>query len=137
MSKRITTPTAPAAYNNKENGWNRNTALGVNLKTLLSSDRVMKPAKEYRGVLRRDTEVDDFYYDERYSFIETLPQRGGKRNPRVFDGEFITVTRWDDGSLHPNFKPTSMGSHFSVDGYAIAVCNELRQALDGLIGERV
>ena len=28
-----------------------------------------------------------------------------KRNPRVFNGEYITVTRRDDGSLRPNFKP--------------------------------
>ena len=135
MTKRITTPTTPAANNNKEKGWNRNTALGVDLKTLLSSDRVMIPAKEYRGVLRRDTEIDDFYFDEHYSFIETVPQSGGKRNPRVFDGEFITVPRWHDGSLHPNFKPTRMGSDFSVDGYAIGVMDELRQALEGLVGK--
>ena len=28
-----------------------------------------------------------------------------------------------------------MGHDFSIDGYAIAVCNELREALKGLIGE--
>ena len=118
-----------------QQGWNRNTALGVDLKTLLSSDRVMKVGKEYPGVLRLDTECEDFRYDEHFTFIETTPQGGGKRNPRVFDGELITVTRWDDGSLHPNFKPMKMGSDFSVDSYAIAVCNELRRALEGLVGK--
>ncbi len=28
-----------------------------------------------------------------------------------------------------------MGYDFSIDGYAIAVCNELRQALEGLVEE--
>lgn len=116
-------------------GWNRNTALGVDLKTLLSSDRAMRPAKEYRGVLRLDTDCDDFRYDEHYTFIETKPLTAGKRNLRLFDGELITVTRRDDGSLRPNFKQVKMGADFSVDSYAIAVMGELRQALGGLVEE--
>lgn len=135
MTKRITFTAAPAAYNNKEQSWNRNTALGVDLKTLLSSDRAMRPAKEYRGVLRLDTDCDDFRYDEHYTFIETKPLTAGKRNLRLFDGELITVTRRDDGSLRPNFKQVKMGADFSVDGYAIAVMGELRQALGGLVEE--
>ena len=109
MTKRITTPTTPAANNNKEKGWNRNTALGVDLKTLLSSDRAMRPAKEYRGVLRLDTDCDDFRYDEHYTFIETKPLTAGKRNLRLFDGELITVTRRDDGTYRPNLKPIGRG----------------------------
>ena len=56
-----------------------------------------------------------------------------KRNPRVFNGEYITVTRRDDGSLRPNFKPVKTGKGFDVVRYALAVCNELRQALKGLV----
>ena len=109
-------------------GWNRNTDLCVDLKTILRSDRSTKIGKDYSGVLTRDLE-------DHYMFIETLSQAGGKRSPRVYDGELITVTRWDDGSYHPNFKSLKVGADFSVDGYAIRVCNELRKALKGLIEE--
>ena len=53
----------------------------------------------------------------------------------MFEGEYITVTRRDDGTYRPNFKPMRTGPGFSVDGYALAVCNELRQALKGLVEE--
>lgn len=137
MSKKITTSTPPIEYD-REQGWNRNTELSVNLKTLLHSDRRMKPRKEYPGVLRCDTDtvVEEFRYrDPHFTFIETLTATGGKRNPQVFEGRYITLTRWDDGSLHPNFKRVAMDRDFSVDAYAIAVCNELRRALKGLVEE--
>ena len=37
-----------------QEGWNRNTALCVNLKTILRRERMMKPGKGYTGVLKRD-----------------------------------------------------------------------------------
>ena len=58
-----------------------------------------------------------------------------KRNPRVFNGEYITVTRRDDDSLRPNFKPIKTGRGFDVVRYAMAVSNELLWALDGLVVE--
>jgi hypothetical protein len=133
MSTKITITPSPTEKNNKEQGWNRNTALCVNLKTILRRERMMKPGKGYTGVLKRDVICEDFHYDEHYTFIETLPSTNGKRNPRVFDGEFITVTLWGDGTLHPNFKQMEIGKDFTVDGYALAVCDEIRQALKGLI----
>ena len=114
-------------------GWNRNTALCVNLKTILRQERMMKPGKGYTGVLKRDVICEDFHYDEHYTFTETLPSTSCKRNPRVFDGEFITVTRWDDGSLHPNFKPMRVDEGCAVEGFARAVAGELLCALEGLV----
>ena len=74
---------------------------------------------------------------EHYTFIETPASTDGKRNPHVFCGEFITVTRWTDGSLHPNFKPTRIGGKgFNLTSYAWGVACELREALKGLIEER-
>ena len=110
----------------------KNTILGCDLKTILRSDRIMKAEKEYTGILRRDVEIEDFRYDEHYTFIETLPWTM-KRNPRVFAGKHITVTRRDDGTLRLNFKPLRIDKDFSIDSYAIGVCNELRQALEGLV----
>ena len=117
-------------------GWNRNTDLGCNVKTILRSGKHMEAGKEYRGLLRLDSEavVDEFLCrDSHYTFIETLPTAVGKRNPRLFEGQFITITRKDNGELRPNFKHVEMGKEFSIDGYAIVVCNELRQALHGLV----
>lgn len=116
--------------------WHTNTDLGCNVKTILSSDSHLMPGKEYMGMLKLDFQGmdDDYYYrDAHYTFVETLPTTAGKRNPHVFRGKYITITRRDDGSLRPNFKPMKMGAGFSIDSYAIGVCDELRQALTGLV----
>ena len=123
----------------EEQGWNRNTDLAVDLKTILRSDRSIKTDKEYLGVLRRDSdaEIEDFRCrDAHYTFTEVVRMTAGKRNPHVFDGQHITVTRRDDGSLRPNFKPMpQLGANMSVDNYAFEVYRELRQALKGLVEE--
>lgn len=139
MSTKITASTPPTEEYNKEQGWNPNTDLGCDLKTLLHSNRRMQTGKDYQGVLRRDSdqEVDEFLCrDAHYTFIETVPQKPCKRNPRVFDGQYLTITRRADGSLNPNFKSLKVGAGFSVDGYALEVANEIRNALKGLVEEK-
>ena len=116
------------------NGWHHNTHLGVNVKTVLNSDRIMRVGKDYLGVLKRDVECDEFHWDEHFTFVETLPW-GMKRNPRVYNGKFISVTRQDNGSLRPNFKPLKIGEDFSLERYALGVYNELSIALGGLVEE--
>ena len=114
--------------------FNHNTHLGVNVKTVLNNDRVMKTGKSYQGVLKRDVEIDEFRYDEHFTFVETLPW-SMKRNPRVYNGRYISVTRQDNGNLRPNFKPLKMGDDFSLERYALGVYNELCMALGGLVEE--
>ena len=114
--------------------FNHNTHLGVNVKTVLNSDRIMRVGKDYQGVLRRDVEIDEFLYDEHFTFVETLPW-SMKRNPRVYNGRYISVTRQDNGNLRPNFKPLKMGDDFSLERYALGVYNELCMALGGLVEE--
>ena len=119
------------------NGWHTNTDLGCDVKTILRSDRTMKVGKDYQGVLRLDeeAEVDEFLSrDPHYTFVETLPW-SMKRNPKVFNGKYISVTLQDDGNLRPNFKPMKVGEGFSVARYASNVANELLWALEGLIGK--
>ena len=106
--------------------------LGCDVKTILSSDRMMKLGREYTGVLRRDVDCDDIYCDDVFMFVETLPWTQ-KRNPRVFAGKYISITRRSDGTLRLNFKPLRIDKDFSIDSYAIGVCNELRQALEGIV----
>ena len=119
----------------EEQGWNNNTHLSVDLKTQLRSDRIAKVGKSYTGVLRRETEYEEFRCDDRFVFTETVPPTAGKRNPHVFDGLYITVTRRDDGSLRLNFKELKVGAGFSLERYALGVYNELCVALGGLIEE--
>ena len=118
-------------------GWNRSTELSVDLKTILRSDVRMKTGKAYQGVLRRDSyaEIEDFRcHDPHFTFTETAPWFS-KRNPRVFVGEHISVTRRDDGTLRLNFRPLKTDGHFSVERYALAVYNEICMALYGLVEE--
>ena len=113
-------------YTKNEQGWHRNTALCIDMKTVLRTDFITKLEKQYQGQLTRDS-VDHF------TFIETLPPAAYRRNPRLFDGKYVTLTRWNDGTLHLFFKKMKADADFNVDGYALAVCNEIRQALKGLV----
>lgn len=116
-------------------GWHRSTELCVDLKTYLRSDVVMKTGKEYQGVLRRDSdaEIEDFRcHDPHYTFVETMPWLS-RRNPRVFSGRYINVTRREDGSLRANFRPLKIDKDFSLERFALGVYNELCMALGGLV----
>ena len=122
---------------NNEKVWHSNTDLGCDLKTILCSDRKMKVKKDYQGVLRLDAEGDVEEYlttDTHYTFVETRPWTS-KRNPRVFNGKFISITRRDDGSLRLNFKPLKTGEGFCLDRYALGVYNEICIAIGGLVEE--
>ena len=100
-----------------------NTELCIDLKTILRSDRKAKDNKDYPGVLRRKGE-------ENFTFVETQPTTA-RRNPQLFKGKYITITRWADGSLHPNFRP--MPADTSVEHYAFNVYRELLGALKSLV----
>ena len=118
-------------------GWHANTDLGCDMKTLLRSDVRMKVGKDYQGVLRLDSEgvVEEYLSrDPHFTFIETLPWIT-KRNPRVFSGKYITITRRADGSLRLNFRPLKVDRDFSVERYALGVSNELLWALEGQVEE--
>ena len=111
----------------------KNTNLGCNVKTILRNDRTMLTGKDYQGVLRldHDASIDEFLArDAHYTFIETEPWTS-KRNPRVFRGRYITITRRSDGTLRLNFRP--LPANMSVERYAFQVYLELSKALKGLI----
>jgi hypothetical protein len=108
----------------------------VNLKTLLRKDQQAKTGKNYVGVLSRDVLCEEFLYDEHFTFIEMPPKPPVKHNPKVFDGKRISITRRDDGTLRPNFKPMNVGKGFSLARYIWEVCVELCNGLTGLIEER-
>ena len=115
---------AGSKKSNKPRHLNHNTDLCVDLKTILRHDRIAMIGKDYMGILRHDKEYH-------YTFTET--PNADKRNPRVFNGRYITITRRGDGTLRPNFKPLKMGKDFSASDYASHVANELFWALTSLL----
>ena len=122
----------------EEQGWHTNTELGCDVKTILRSDVRMVVGKEYQGIFRLDSEgiADEFLCrDPHFTFVEAVRQKGAKRNPRVFAGKYITITRRDDGTLRPNFKPMKVGADFNLERFALGVYNELCMALYGLVEE--
>ena len=110
----------------KDFNFHPNTELGINLKLITREPGRMPEGKCLDGTITRDSE-------EHYTFIETLPPKVYKRNPRVFDGKYITVTRWKDGSLQPNFKPIKEERGFRAFVYARGVANELLWAFESLL----
>ena len=114
---------------------NCNTYIGVNLKTMLRNDSRAMLGKNYLGVLRRDVESDEFRYDEHFTFVETVPSTAVKRNPKVYEGKHITITRKDDGTYRPNFKPMHIGGSLTLSRYVYQVYMELCEGLSGLIEE--
>ena len=119
-------------------GWHKNTDLGCDVKTILRSDKRMKVGKDYQGVFRLDEEAivdEDLSRDSHYTFIETVRPNARKRNPQVFNGKFITITRRSDGTYHPNFKPVNIGPGFNTEAYILCVYLEMRRATKGLVEE--
>lgn len=104
-------------------GWFRNTELCSDIKTYLCFDRIAKIGKVYKGLLRRDS-------DEHFSFFECSPSANAIiRNPHVFEGKYINVTRrLMDGHIRFNFKEVDFGGRFNPMGFAIGVMKEIIMA---------
>ena len=111
-------------FSSAGSGWFRNTDLCVDIKTFLCRDRIAKIGKDYAGVLCRDT-------DDHYSFVETATPVANAiiRNPHVFEGKYINVTRrLMDGHIRFNFKEVDFGGRFNPMGFAIGVMKEIIMA---------
>ncbi len=108
------------------------THLCVALKTMLRHDRRMQAGKSYRGVLKRDVVCEEYYYDDdHFTFVEDAGQTY-RRNPRVYDGKYVSITQREDGSLRPNLKQVMIDDGFDIIGYVTEVGNELMWGLEGL-----
>ena len=113
-------------------GWFRNTDLCMDVKTFLRDDRYTKIGKDYTGLLRRDS-------DDHYLFVETEQPASAacKRNPHVFNGKYISVTRsLKDGHVRFNFKEVKFGVGFNPLSFSVGVMREILKALRCL-GEEV
>ena len=104
-------------------GWFRNTELCSDIKTYLYFDRIAKIGKVYKGLLRRDS-------DEHFSFFECRPSANANiRNPHVFEGKYINVTRrMKDGHIRFNFKEVDFGVGFNPLSFAEEEMREILKA---------
>ena len=110
----------------EEQGWNKNTELCVDVKTYLRGDARMKKDKDYQGVLTLNAE-------DHMTFVETANQKKMKRNPHIYEGDLITITRRDDGTFHLYFRSICIDKGFNVERYAFQLYNEVLWGLDGLV----
>jgi hypothetical protein len=123
MSKKLTT--TPPAENNKEQGWNNNTHLCVNVKTRLVNDKLMVQGKSYRGVLRYDVTIEEFLYDELFTFTENQVSTDGKRNPCVYKGKCVNVHQRADGSLYPTLKRPQFTTDYTFQDFCREASREV------------
>ena len=100
--------------------------MDIDLKLLTRTPGRMPRGTYLNGILTHDAE-------EHYTFREALPPTTYQRNPRVYNGKYITVTRKKDGRLQPNFKPIKEGKDFNTITYARGVANELLWAFESLL----
>jgi len=106
--------------------WHRNTDLCVDVKTFLFSSRIAEIGQDYQGLLTHDRE-------DHFNFVETKAPKSRRRNPKVYIGKYITVSRKNDGTYRTNFKPLAIDGKTNISALAIGVCAEIVDALRGLI----
>ena len=95
--------------------YKKNIMLCIDLRTLLREDALLKVGKAYFGSLVLDDEFGA-------SFVERGCMAPEKRNVRLFNGHFITLTyRFRDGHVRFNFKEVNAGEDFDVERFAVGV----------------
>lgn len=98
----------------------KNTNLCVDLKTVMQKDALLVKGQCYKGLMTRDGE-DHFLFEETCS-------RGTVHNPKLYDGEFLSMTRHSNGRYQCHLK--TMKDGVDKDAYALNVYSELKNALN-------
>lgn len=83
----------------------KNTNLCVDLKTVMQHDVLLVEGHCYNGILTRDAE-------DHYCFEETIRKGRPPRNPKLFDGDFISLVRMQNGKYQchlKTFDPSASG----------------------------
>lgn len=101
----------------------RDILLCIDLQAFLQTDDLVDENKPYYGTLT----LDDEYHAQ---FVERPSRAYTRRNMRIFDGLYITLTyRPRDGHIRFNFKELQPVYLLNSDMYADGVRNEIRMAL--------
>lgn len=106
-----------------------NRELCTDVTTHLLGDRRLQEGKGYYGILRRMKACEENGWRDDLLDFTQLGKPHAHRNPHVFLGRLITITRQADGSLRPNFRPMPEGAEENPAAYAMEVAEELMLAL--------
>ena len=102
----------------------KNTNLCVDLKTVLQHDTVLSEGMPYNGVLTRDS-------DDHYLFEEAVRyNRHVRRNPKLFDGEFVSLVHMQNGRYQCHMKTINASSITNRQELAFKVYTELLTAFN-------
>ena len=95
----------------------------INLKTVMFGEQGLCPGNCYRGTLSLTEEGQ-------YLFEEAVPiDRHGKRNPKLFQGEYISLVHMQNGRWQMHCKTLSNASKImDREAFASIVYNEILEA---------
>lgn len=100
----------------------KNVNLCVDLKTIMQEDAHLAPGQCYRGILSR-TGTDQ------YLFEEAAPTRQHhRRNPKLFDGKFISMVHMQNGKYQVHMRTISTSTPLNPRDLASQVYTELLEA---------
>ena len=102
--------------------------MGINLReivvTILQEDAQLIPGQCYRGVLSRTD-------DDHYLFEEAVNgKRNGKRNPKLFDGKYVSLVHMANGRYQVHMRTIDASSSLDRRDLAFQVYSELLSAFE-------
>lgn len=97
-----------------------NTEPGVDLKLVTQEQGRMELGEYLDGMITRDG-------DDHFTFVEnaTEQRKAERRNPSIYEGQWINVKRRADGTVYPTFKRTKSIGAGKLGDYAVNTTCEL------------
>lgn len=97
-----------------------NTELDVDLKLVTQKQGRMELGEYLDGMITRDG-------DDHFTFVEnaTEQRKAERRNPSIYEGQWINVKRRADGTVYPTFKRTKSIGAGKLGDYAVNTTCEL------------
>lgn len=101
-------------------GFYPNTELGVDLKLVTQKQGPMELGEYLDGMITRDGE-------DHFTFVvnATEQRKAERRNPSIYEGQWINVKRRADGTVYPTFKRTKSIGAGKLGDYAVSTTCEL------------
>ena len=121
----------PLAVANRNRMMHPNTELGVDVKFLTREPGRMNVGDSMGGLITCDKEGH-------FTFVENAAERKVNvvpRNPHVFEGKYINISRRSDGSLYPALRRPCYNSLFTFKDFCHAAAEEL-MAVAGLVEKK-
>ncbi|MCQ2246768.1 MAG: hypothetical protein MJZ69_08295 [Bacteroidaceae bacterium] len=99
----------------------KNSNYCVDLKTFMQKDALLVEGQSYNGILTRDAE-------DQYIFEETIRKGRAPRNPKLFDGDYISLVRMQNGKYQCHLKTFDPCGSGDANKLAFKVYSEMIHA---------